>query len=106
MPLMFSATVNDFFRFYAGPVITFGTPHMMVTGEETKGSFFPGILGVSFSTPALSVGKVKGQLVQDISYTVFNKPDNSALSFTNSISAGLVFFTGLRVTLGAGSVFK
>ena len=106
MPLMFSATVNDYFRFYAGPVVTFGSPRMMVTGEETKASFFPGIIGVSLSTPSLEIGKIKGQVVQDISYTVFNKPDNSALSFTNSISAGLVFFTGIRVTLGVGSVFK
>ena len=106
MPLMFSATVNDYFRFYAGPVITFGKARMMGTGDEAKGSFFPGIIGVSFSTPALNIGKFKGQVVQDISYTVFNKPDNSALSFTNSISAGLVFFTGIRVTLGPGSLFK
>ena len=106
MPLAFSATINDYFRFYAGPVITFGNPRMMVTGEEAKGSFFPGIIGVSLSTPSLSIGKIKGQVVQDISYTVFNKPDNSALSFTNSISAGLVFFTGIRVTFGVGSVFK
>ena len=106
IPLLFSATINDYFRFYAGPVITFGTPHMMVTGEEIKGSFFPGIIGISLSTPALIVGKVKGQVVQDISYTVFNNPDNSALSFTNSISAGLVFFTGIRVTLNPGSLFK
>ena len=106
LPLMFTATVNDYFRFYAGPVITFGNASMMETGEEAEGSFFPGILGVSLSTPALTIGKVKGQIVQDISYTVFNKPDNSALSFTNSISAGLVFFTGVRVTLGVGSLFK
>ena len=106
IPLMFTATINDYFRFYAGPVITFGNARMMVTGEEAKGSFFPGILGVSLSTPALTIGKVKGQVVQDISYTVFNKPDNSALSFTNSVSAGLVFFTGIRVTLNPGSLFK
>ena len=106
MPLMFSATVNDYFRFYAGPVVTFGNPRMMVTGEEAKASVFPGIIGVSLTTPALTIGKVKGQVVQDISYTVFNKPDNSALSFTNSISAGLVFFTGIRVTLGIGSLFN
>ncbi len=106
MPLMFSATVNDYFRFYAGPVITFGNARMMVTDEEAKGSFFPGIIGVSLSTPSLKIGKVTGQVVQDISYTVFNNPDNSALSFTNSISAGLVFFTGIRVTLGVGSLFK
>ena len=106
MPLMFSATINDYFRIYAGPVITFGSARMMVTGEEAKGSVFPGIIGVSISTPSLAIGKAKAQIVQDISYTVFNKPDNSALSFTNSISAGLVFFTGVRVTLGLGSVFK
>ena len=106
IPLMFSATVNDYFRFYAGPVISFGKATMMVTGEEAKPSVFPGIIGISLSTPALTIGKVKGQVVQDISYTVFNKPDNSALSLTNSISAGLVFFTGIRVTLGIGSLFE
>ena len=106
IPLMFSATINDYFRFYAGPVITFGYPRMMVTGEEAKASFFPGIIGVSLSTPSITLGKVKGQVVQDISYTVFNKPDNSALSFTNSLSAGLVFFTGVRVTMNIGSLFK
>ena len=106
IPLMFTATVNDYFRFYAGPVISFGNARMMVTGEDAKPSVFPGIIGVSLSTPSFSIGKVKAQVVQDISYTVFNKPDNSALSFTNSISAGLVFFTGIRVTLGVGSLFK
>ena len=106
MPLMFSATVNDYFRFYAGPVITFGNPRMMVTGEDVRASVFPGIIGFSASTPALTIGKIKGQIVQDISYTVFNNPDNSALSFTNAVSAGLVFFTGIRVTMGVGSVFK
>ncbi len=106
MPLMFSATVNDYFRFYAGPVISFGNARMMVTDEDIKPSFFPGVIGVSFSTPSVNIGKIKGQVVQDISYTVYNKPDNSALSFTNSISAGLVFFTGIRVTLGVGSLFK
>ena len=106
MPILFSSTVNDYFRFYAGPVITFGNPRMMVTGDEIKASVFPGILGVSFSTPALEVAKAKIQVVQDISYSVFNEPDNSALSFTNSIAAGLVFFTGVRVTMNIGSLLK
>ena len=106
IPIMFTATVNDYFRFYAGPVISFGNARMMVTGEEAKPSVFPGLIGISLTTPALNIYKAKAQLVQDISYTIFNKPDNSALSFTNSISAGLVFFTGIRVTLGIGSLFK
>ncbi len=106
IPLLFTATVNDYFRFYAGPVFTFGNPRMMVTGDDVKASIFPGILGVSFSTPALKIAKTKVQVVQDISYSVFNKPDNSALSFTDSVAAGLVFFTGVRVTMNIGSLFK
>lgn len=106
IPLMFSATINDYFRFYAGPVFTIGTPRMMVTGEEVQASIFPGIIGISVSTPSFNIGKAKCQVVQDISYTIFNNFDNSALSFTNSVSAGLVFFTGIRVTLGASSMFK
>jgi len=105
IPIVASATVNDYFRFYAGPVITLGRPVMMVTGEEIKASVFPGILGISFSTPSFTLGNSKIQVVQDISYTVFNKPDNSALELTNSIAAGLVFFTGLRVTINAASLF-
>lgn len=106
MPVLFTATVNDYFRFYAGPVISFGDARMMETGEAARPSIFPGIIGISLTTPALEIGKAKAQVVQDISYTVFNNPDNSALSFTNSISAGLVFFTGIRVTLGIGKLLK
>ncbi len=106
MPIYFSATVNDFFRFYAGPVISFGNGSMVVTGEEIKPSVFPGVLGISFSTPAFNIAKTKLQIVQDISYTVYNKMDNSALSLLDSISAGLVFYTGVRVTMNLGSLFN
>ena len=106
MPIVISATINDYFRFYAGPVITFGNPHMMVTGEEIKASGFPGILGISISTPSFAVAKSKVQIVQDISYTIFNQQDNSALPFTKSIAAGLILSTGVRVTLNAGSLFN
>ena len=105
MPIYFSATVNDYFRFYAGPVISFGNGTMMVTGDEIKPSVFPGVLGISFSTPAFNIAKTKLQVVQDICYTVYNKMDNSALSLLDSVSAGLVFYTGVRVTMNAGSLF-
>ena len=100
IPLMFSTTLNDYVRFYAGPVITFGNPQMINTKKEISSSFFPGILGVTFSTPSFSISKAKVQVVQDISYTVFNNPDNAALSFVESIAAGFVMFTGIKVTLG------
>lgn len=106
MPILFTATINDYFRFYAGPVISFGKAKLIGTDDEIKPSVFPGIIGFSFATPALEISKTKFQVVQDISYTIFNKPDNSALSFTDSIASGLVFFTGVRVTLGLGSLFK
>ncbi len=106
IPIYFSATVSDFFRFYAGPVISFGNGSMVATGEEIKPSVFPGVLGISFSTPAFNIAKTKLQVVQDISYTVFNKMDNSALSLLDSVSAGLVFYTGVRVTMNLGSLFN
>ena len=103
IPLLLSATLNDYVRFYVGPVFSFGDAAMVDTGDEIKPSIFPGILGVSFSTPALSIADAKIQLVQDISYTVYNQPDNSALSFVDSVSAGFVLYTGIKVTLGMKS---
>ena len=103
IPLIFSATLNDYVRFYAGPVITFGNPKMISTEKEISSSFFPGILGVTFSTPSFSISKAKVQIVQDVSYTVFNNPDNAALSFVESAAAGFVMFTGIKVTLGMGA---
>lgn len=102
IPILFSLTVLKGIRFYAGPVFTMGSPVEpgIVSGDpdSVKGSIFPGVLGVCLQTPTLKAGKVELSLVQDIRYTVFNKPDNSVLPFLNSIAAGLVFSTGVRVT--------
>ncbi len=103
IPLLLSATMNDYVRFYVGPVFSFGDAKMVDTLEPIRPSIFPGILGVSFSTPNLEIGEAKVQLVQDLSYTVYNNPDNSALSFGHSIAAGFVFYTGVRVTMGMKS---
>lgn len=100
IPILFSVTMNDYVRFYAGPVISFGNGSMVSTGETISPSVFPGILGAAFATPSIKVSKTKVQFVQDISYTVFNKPDNSALSFLDSVAAGLVLYTGVRVSMG------
>lgn len=102
IPILFSLTVMKGIRFYAGLVFTMGSPVEpgIVSGEpdSVKGSIFPGVLGVCLQTPTLKAGKVELSLVQDVRYTIFNKPDNSALPFLNSIAAGLVFSTGVRVT--------
>ena len=103
IPLLLSATLNDYVRFYVGPVFSFSNATMVDTGDEIRPSVFPGILGVSFSTPNLKIAQANVQLVQDLSYTVFNHTDNSALSFGDSIAAGFVFYTGVRVTMGMKS---
>ena len=76
---------------------------MVSTDDPIEPSVFPGILGLSFSTPSFNIADSKVQFVQDVSYTVYNDKDNSALPFIESVSAGLVLFTGIRVTLGMGA---
>jgi len=99
LPLLFSLTVARGIRVYAGPVFTMGKPVEPGTdGERVKGSVFPGVLGLCLQTPTLKAGKVELSLVQDIRYTVFNDMDDAALSPLSSLSSGLVFSTGIRVT--------
>ena len=100
IPLIVSLTLNDYVRIFAGPVITLGEPHLPGNSDrKIESSFFPGILGVSLCSPAIEAGKILLSLVQDIHYTIFNETDGSALSFTRAVPTGLVFATGLRVTL-------
>ncbi len=100
MPIIFSLSMNEFFRIYAGPVISIGkTTQPGDPDIEIENSFFPGIIGLTFSTPGIKAGKTLLSLVQDIHYTVFNDTDGSALSIGKSITTGLVFATGIRVTL-------
>lgn len=104
-PIVLSLTLNEFFRVFAGPVISIKKPHLPGDSDrDIKNSFFPGILGICLSTPSFKIGKTAVSIVQDIHYTVFNDTDNSALSFTKSVPTGLVLATGVRVTLPLKSV--
>lgn len=105
MPVLFTSTINEYIRIYAGPVIPFGKGTLPATETQIVSSVFPGIIGVSFSTPSIKAWKTRIQLVQDINYTVYNNLDDSALSFKNSVACGLVMYTGLRVTVPVGSLF-
>ncbi len=99
IPLVLSLSMNDFIRVYAGPVFTCNDVKLIDSDKEIKGSVFPGIIGISLATPRWKLGKVALQAVQDINYTVYNNPDGSALPFMESVAAGLVMYTGIRVTL-------
>lgn len=99
LPIVFSMNFGDYVKIYAGPVINFGKPTFPDSDSKIKGSFFPGILGVSFQTPKIKAGKVGISFVQDISYTVYNDSDGGAMPFHDSMATGLVFSSGVRVTL-------
>lgn len=100
IPIVFSLTLSDYARIFAGPVISFGTPGVPGNSDEKiENSVFPGILGVCWNTPSFKAGKALISVFQDIHYTVFNKSNGGALSPKKSISSGLVFSTGIRVTL-------
>ena len=98
LPLVFSISPNDYFRFYAGPVFTFGDSNLPDSDSKIKPSVFPGIIGTTISTPALEIGDFGIQIVQDINYSVCNNMDGSALNFVDSVLSGLVMTTGFRVT--------
>ena len=106
LPVILSLSMNDYIRVYAGPVFTFHKVTLIDTDKEIKGSIFPGIIGVSFSTPKWKIGKVGLQAVQDISYTVFNKTDGAALPFMESVAAGLVMYTGIKVSVPLSAFYK
>ena len=98
--------MNEFLRVYAGPVFTFDDVTLIDSDKEIKGSVFPGIIGISLSTPRWNIGKLGLQAVQDINYTVYNKMDGSALPFMESVAAGLVMYTGIRVTVPLSAFYK
>ena len=105
LPIIVSLTLGDYFRFFFGPVITIGTPELPAkNATDVKASFFPGILGVCWQSPSFGVGKTRVSFQQDAHYTFFNDTDGSVLSLKNSIVSGLVFSTGVRVTLPLANV--
>lgn len=99
IPVSISLTINNYLRAYAGPVLSMGNPNLIGSDKEIRASVFPGIIGLTLSTDNLEIGSTTLQFVQDIRYTVFNNTDNSALSIFESLAAGLVFHTGVRVSL-------
>ena len=99
-PLVLSLTPNEYLRVFAGPVLsTSGARLPGGSDHKTKTSFFPGIIGLCFSTPSFQIGKTLVSFIQDIHYTVFNETDGSALSLRNSLTTGIVFASGIKITL-------
>lgn len=98
IPIAFSLAVSEIFRFYAGPVISMGSPVLPGSTEKIKASFFPGIIGFSWQSPDYEVKDFGLSFVQDVSYSVYNNKEGAALPLVKAIVSGVVFSTGLRVT--------
>lgn len=99
IPLTFTYAVNDYFRVFAGPVFTIGTPHLPGDKDkEIKASVFPGIIGLAFDTPSLNIGPFKACFTQNLYYTIYNKPDGAALDVLDTLSSGLVLSSGIRLS--------
>ena len=105
LPLIASLTIGEYFRLFVGPVFSLGTAKLPGDDDVTiDQSIFPGIIGMCWQTPSITAGKVKLSLQQDIHYSVFDQTNGAALSLKNSLVSGLVFSTGVRVTLPLANV--
>ncbi len=99
IPLTFSVTLNEFVRIFAGPVFSFGDAELPGSDTKIEKSIFPGTIGVAFCTPSIKAGKTKVALSQEIRYSTFNNTNGAALGILDSAASGIVFSTGIKVTL-------
>ena len=104
VPLTATLSMDNGIRVYAGPVFSFGSPVLPETPVPVRPSIFPGIIGASWQAPPLKIKAARLSFVQDIHYQVYNAADGAALNFLESLSAGLVFSSGIRLNLAAKDV--
>ncbi len=105
IPIMLSFTPTEYCRLYAGPIFTLGNQTISYNDKELKPSIFPGIFGFSLSTPEFRIARAGVQLVQDISWTVFNNSDGSQMSLWETSEISLVMHTGIRISLPMSAFF-
>ena len=100
IPFVASLTLGNYTRIFAGPVLSLGSPTLPGDSDKKiKSSFFPGIMGVVWNTPSFKIANLDFCFTQDIHYTIFNKTNGAAQNLGDSLISGLVFSTGMRVTL-------
>lgn len=106
IPLLVNVKFNDFFSCYIGPVMNFG--HAKIAGTENymDNSFWASTVGFCVSTPEIPIGAIAISFVQDINYTFYTTKSGKVLSLGESVNNGLVFSTGVRVTLPLKNVLK
>ena len=101
-PFLVTIQPFDIMQVYGGVVLTAGNPKTVTlhgSGTAAMGQVWPGVFGVKFILPAIEVGKVNLHVVQDIRYKAFAYGDGTPFLLQDALSSGVVFSTGIRVTL-------
>ena len=105
LPICLTVHFNEYISAYAGIVLSTGTvasqpQQLLGTDTMVRAPIFPGIFGVSFQTPRISIGSVYGSFVQEISYTHYKAMAGyEPLTFAQTLAQGLSFSTGFSITL-------
>ncbi len=105
LPFVVSISFLNYFRVYAGPVLFIKHPRDPDDDSLLKQQIFPGIFGFSASSPSAVIKKARVSVVSDIHYTVFKRWNGSSMSLNKALSTGLIFSTGIKVTIPFNKLF-
>lgn len=106
IPITLGMLFGECIRIYLGPIFSIGTSHFGLnyttdcgTGDKTKAQIFPGILGISFTTPSFGNDKVRARFIQDFNYVYYTKSNGAPLSAKKAAASGLTFSTGVIISI-------
>jgi len=100
VPLTFSWGINDRFRVFAGPVLSFGDAALSVSGESrpyTGGTSWFGAAGITFAPFAFKVAQVNLAPYGELAWQSYYY-DGSDINLVADFAAGFRFSTGLSCT--------
>jgi probable lipoprotein NlpC len=100
VPLTFSWGVSDKLRFFAGPVLSFGSASLNHYGEERQyvgGTSWLGAAGITFAPFSLKIGGSNVAPYGELAWQSYFS-DNADKNFGADFAASFRFSTGLRCT--------
>jgi len=100
VPLTLSWGINDKFRVFAGPVLSFGDAAMIVSGESrpyTGGTSWFGAAGITVAPLAFKIARVNLAPYGELAWQSYFYKGNDK-NFGADFGAGLRFSTGLSCT--------
>jgi hypothetical protein len=98
IPLTFSWGPNDKLRFFAGPVLSFGSAALNLSGTQRRyigGTSWLGAAGITFAPFSLKIGGSNFAPYGELAWQSYFS-DNTDKNFGADFAAGFRFSTGLR----------